>query len=288
MSDGMNRKRLALVAAAALALLGTRATQAAILLTNTAASQQQQGTATTGLTQPFTFSSFALNGGNAVVALVTYEHTGNTAVSLTATYGGAAMTRFLVNGGAQHAAVFYSINPSVSTGNVVVTGGATSGGSAMAASVIALDNVSATVSPAAIDTDASTTAADDSRTLTYAGTAGGFVVASFIDNAFFSTSPAVNPGAPTYSGNNLDTALLALEADWAGPANAPTSSAGHLHAYGDIAADGNYANTFNASNANSSRVAAATVAFTAVVPEPAAAMALGLGTLPLLARRRPA
>lgn len=252
--------------------LATTVDAAPILVSNTATSQSSS--ASTG----FTFSGFDLSGGDAVVALVTYERAGAnsaTPASLTATYGGVEMTALTVNQGNQHASIFYLLGASGS-GDVVVTAG-TSG--ALAASVIALDNVDAVAST---DTGAGTSGTTPIVLDYNTAVDGGFVLGAFVDNAF--SFQATNAGAPSVTGDNIDTTALSLEGDWAGAA---TSSAAHLHAYGDVATAGNYSNSYSPGHTNSTRHAAATVAFVSVVPEPASMALLAAGAGLMVFRRRP-
>lgn len=223
-----------------------------------------------------TVSSFGLGAGNALVVVVNSETGGGTGVpSYSVTYGGSAITEnVFASQGAQAAGVFYAINPTTTTGDVVVT---FTNSSRAAVSVLSLSNVQGVG-----DSDTATATnggASGSPTfsITYDGAEDGFVVAGFVDNG------SNNGDTPTITGTNL-TSLLQSHGN-----DTFDGSAGIIQRSGAIAADGSYTADFKASRdgSSSSRNAAALVAFTAV-PEPASLALVGLGGLMMIGRARKA
>ena len=184
-----------------------------------------------------TISGFNMNGGNALVILVSGE--GSTSYS--ATYNGTPVTaKVATSEGGQSATVFYVVNPSSSNGDVVVSFGAST---VYAVSVLSLNNVSGLGDSATFGEPAGTGSWD----LSYSGMAGGIVVAAFADNSWQNVALAI-------TGDNIDTYLQQI-------AGGGSESAGRAHAYGNIPADGTYTNTFTWGDTDSSRNAGVVVAF---------------------------
>jgi len=220
------------------------------------------------LASSLTFTDFSLGAGNALVVVISSEAVGTNAFSVT--FGGSAVTANVANAqGAQSSAVYWIINPSVTTGDVVVDLGADS---RAGVSVLSLSNVGGV-------SDSDTFTASNNTTsfpISYDATAGGFVVAGYVDNG------SNTGGSASISGGNINTTLLSLTNDQDG------SSAGIVQGYGSISATALATETFTSSRNTSSnnRHAAALVAFSAI-PEPSTFAALaGLAGLGLAVARR--
>lgn len=217
----------------------------------------------------FTFSDFSLGAGNALVVVINSEATTGTN-SFSVSFGGQTVSsNVFTNEIAQAAGIFWIINPSVTSGDVVIDLGTTS---RAGVSVLALSNVGG-VSDSKSFTSSTNTL---SFSIGYEAVAGGFVVAGYVDNGSNTAT------APTISGGNIGTTLLSLNN------NQSTSSSGIVQGYGSIGSTALATETFATSRNNSSnnRHAGALVAFSAI-PEPSAfATFAGLAVVGAVALRR--
>jgi len=217
---------------------------------------------------PADVSGFDLNGGNAVVVIATSESYSDFAV----TFGGEALTAVRATEGAQSAEVFYLINPSSTSGDLVISstdGGGS--GSDFSYSYFALGNVGALA-----DSDVQTSTSTADITVNYGTSAdGGFVVAGLINNRFNGNASSSVPSLVTPPGGNLDTVIFS---------NATGSNNRSSHNYGSVATAGANSETFENF---SGRNAVAVVAFDAVViPEPSSMILVGLGFITSLLIRK--
>lgn len=204
---------------------------------------------TTGKATSTTFSGFDMNGGNALVVLISGEGPDSTP-SYSVSFGGNSVSNNVFEKEAyQGAGIFYAVNPGITSGDVVVT---FDGDTLHSVSVMSLSNVAGL-------TDSNTFGEGNlipSWDLSYTGTAGGMVVSTMADNVW---SGAGTP--PSISGGNVDTYMQQI-------AGTGTASAGFAQGYGDIASDGSFTETFTWGESNSSRNVGALASFEAV-PEPA-------------------
>lgn len=216
-----------------------------------------------GARSTHTITNFALNGGNAVVVFFGAEGPNNGSVSLSATYGGQAMTVVQTVGTVDttdrwQASLAYIINPLVSTGDIVANWVSSSESIIEA---IALSNVGGV---------AGSISADNGNTLNLNYTTsfeGGFVVGAGVNNASSGTA------GPNNTGNNLDSILFE---------GVVSGNFGTIFAYGDAFNAGTYTDTIGGTpNIESG----ALIAFNPI-PEPSAALLGAIGSLLLLRRRR--
>ena len=231
--------------------LGAKA-NAAISVTNTSANVLQDSLNSQSVT--YTFTNWALTGGNAVVVFFSGENT----LNVTATYGTENMTVVETTGfGNDHvAAIAYIINPITSTADLDVTWAAGSNSENMI-TALSLGGVGSAVASGSLGGNLSfnyTTTLD-----------GGFVVGNATNNSFNFSSP------PTVSSTNLDTNVFY---------SSISGNSSSLQTYGVIDTAGSYTDTY------SNSVVSTGVAFEAAIPEPSAALLGVLGTLLLLRRRR--
>jgi hypothetical protein len=202
-----------------------------------------------------TVSSWGLDGGNAVVALFGAENSDG----ITATFGGEAMSVVNVfNGDIFLASFAYLINPTASTGDVVINANNnTSARLSNAYSVFSLSNVGSFADSATRTSTGSlsyTTVAD-----------GGYVFLAGVNNNF-------NGPAPSVTATNADLTIFSAAVD----GNQST-----VFAHGDVPLAG----TFSESIAGSNFRVAGVIAFDAV-PEPSSALLIGFGGVALLLHRR--
>lgn len=202
----------------------------------------------------YTFSNWALTGGNAVVVFFSGENT----LGVTATYGGENLTIVESTGaGNDHVATIgYIINPTASTADLDVTWAA-QGNS---------ENMITALSLGGVGSVAASNTTNGNLIFNYTTTRdGGFVVGNATNNSFNFSSP------PTVSADNLDTNAFYSNI---------SGNSSSLQIYGTVDTAGTYTETF----ANS--VVSSGVAFEAAIPEPTVALLGGLGALLLLRRRR--
>jgi fibronectin-binding autotransporter adhesin len=220
--------------------------QAAVSVLSTATQNTAGGTASS-----FTFPGFSLGSGNALVVVITGEVTG---AAPTVTFNGDSVTNKLTRAQApQFVNIFWAINPASTSGDVVVSLGAT--GDA-AVSVMALGGVQGVAY-----TNSFASTGNGPYVIGYDGTntAGGLVVAGLVDNAFGGTP------LPTITGGNVTTYLQQLLWNF----RAAASSAGMAQAYGNIPANGTNTVTFARSGTgNSTRNAGGLVAFSGISLDP--------------------
>jgi rhamnogalacturonan endolyase len=239
MCDFLSIRRSRLICSVFVAWLLATALPAFAQITVTAS---LPGTSTAAAAPPTlaTSDSFNLNGGNAVVLLVTSE--GDS--SIAATFAGQAMTLGVsINQGAQWAGIFYLINPASGSGSFVINGAVTS---TVAYSALALDDV-AQVAGSAKAANALTSGTVNLPFTTASN--GGFVLSAAVNNGFNSGSPA-----PSVSESNKANSVLY------GPAI--VGSSGHLHVYGGVSVAGTYSEVYtNRVNSGAQRNAYVTLAF---------------------------
>lgn len=264
---------MAVLAAAALTAasvgLATATTQAAPIGLEASAS-------TAGIAPTTTLAGFNLGAGNTLAVLIAQEGgdqvSSGVAVLPTVTFNGVAVTSSVSdNEGNQRASIFYVINPTSTSGDVVVKFSNTTNNALHAVTAVSLSNVASLGSSGVFgEPDANLP-----YNVNYTGTADGFVLAAMADNTFSGGT------ALSITGGNVDTYLQRI-------AGTSSASAGRALAYGDIATDGPFTTTFTKGTGTSGRNAGALAAFQAVVPEPASLALVGLGTLAMFGRRRPA
>lgn len=251
----------------------TGATHAAIVLTNTGTSTVFNSSTSAGTIsgdKGGTISNWALNGGNAVVFLISQEESANGWTGFTASYGSEAMTVVeTITASARHSsAIAYIINPVATTANLTFGWTSSSTSSEGVYTALSLSNVASVLGSTSRDATTGAT-----LTLNYTSTVdGGFVVGAGNNNS----STGGSDGAPASSGN-LDTNLFR---------NIASGNTGVLHVYGDIPTAGNSSSSIgDLLGANSGpNLSSAIVAFEAIIPEPAS-LALGLVGLTLIAGR---
>jgi hypothetical protein len=269
----------------ALSLVIPALCEAQIAITETAFTNSELQSDPLGGATGFTLSSFNMDGGNALVVAISAETVASGFNSFSVSFGGVAVTDSVVaisgTTAKQAAAVFYVINPSVTTGDVVVTFNYSSAlRSDASVSVFALNNVLG-VAPGGTATATATSAV--ALNLNYSGTAGGFMVMAGVDNK-------ANSSLPLVSGDNFTAYSQRLASNFdANPSasGAFASSAAQAQAYGSIASTALFSTAYTPQGSGgSTRNAAALVAFEAI-PEPSAFAALaGLGALGVAASRR--
>ncbi len=217
-----------------------------------------------------TLSDFNLGAGNtlAVVVLTGDNEAGPHSV----TFGGQAVTNSVtiqLGSPSQRASIFYWINASTTSGDIVANFPATNfvTPNIYGVTALSLSNVASLG-----DSGTLTWANNTNQTINYSGTVGGFVLAGLVDNEWKGDTLAI-------TGGNISNYLQQINGEDA-------TSAGLAVAYGSIAADGSYTTTFGVGN-DSNRNAAALVAFTAI-PEPSsfALFAIALSAGVFFSRRR--
>lgn len=246
-----------------LALLGTAGlAQALVTVVGT---DVTDNTAANGDT--LTVSGFDLGAGDTLVVAVSSEY-GAGAPTYAVSFGGVPVTaNVYANEGSQGSAIFWVVNPTIATGDVVVSLG---GSSRAAVSVMSLSGVAGVRTRSDVSTSGGTPI-----DLDYPAVAGDVVVGTYVDNGF---STGATPGI---TGGNIDTVLQGFANNSSG------GSAGIVQAYGEVDADGSFTESFNASRPdNSSRNAAALASFTSV-PEPSTSITFlaGVGLVALRRRR---
>lgn len=209
----------------------------AITMTN---SKKVKGTLTPNIDVNVTDSDWALNGGNAVVLLFTAKNVD----SVTATYGGQAMTvTGAVNSGTKnYAGVAYIIDPIASTGDIVINAPYSYGSGQnylrYAYTIVSLSNVASATSP---DSATSTSPSNLSYTTT---TNSSYVFGAAINNTWHSRVIEI-------SGNPFQL----FRQDNIGYCNV-------LHCYGIVAQAGAHTDTYSIFR-NATLDAASTLAFNA-------------------------
>jgi hypothetical protein len=259
------------VSLAAFAIVGIGSADAAVVVSSTATRNTAGGNASS-----FTFSGFNLGAGNALAVVINSETTTGTP-SFGVTFNGSAVTsNVFTNSGAQGAGIFWVINPSSTSGDVVVSLGQTSNA---AVTVLSLGGVTGVT-----DTASGTAANSTAFNLTYDGVVGGLVVVGGIDN-----TSAGGSSTPSITGTNFPTDTTQYTQRLTSNFQPSVSSSAIAQRYGAIAASGlDFTATFDpAGTGSSTRNAAALVAFTdTAVPEPATISLMGVAAIGLLARRR--
>lgn len=247
-----------LVAATLAAGLVGGAHAATIGVTNTGSAVVVDSGGNTGAT----VSNWSLSGGNTVVVYFAGEQ----AKSLSATYGGEAMTivQTVVEGAGYNsnnnrwaAAIAYIINPSASTADIELSWTNEGTKPESVHMPISLENVGSVVATQSKD-------APGGFSFGYTTTEdGGFVVGAGGDNTWNST-----PTPMSASGNVASTTLRDA---------ANSGNFGSLFVYGGVATAGAYTDNLNNTNA------AAGVAFDPV-PEPGSLALMAIGGLLMLRR----
>lgn len=260
--------------------------EAQIAITETAFTNSELQSDPLGGATGFTLSSFNMAGGNALVVAISAETVASGFNGFSVSFGGVAVTDSVVaisgTTAKQAAAVFYVINPSVTTGDVVVTFNYSSAlRSDASVSVFALSNV---LGVTAGGTATATGTNNNALNLNYSGKADGFMIMAGVDNRS-------NSGLPVVAGSNFSDYSQRLATNFdvnPSAGGAFNGSAGQAQAYGSIGATTTFTTTYTSptGGSTSSRNAAALVAFEAI-PEPSAFAALaGLGALGFAASRR--
>lgn len=246
---------LVVAAGASLLVLGSSisSTNAATITVTDSIAAASAGTPN-GADVTVTVSSWGLDGGNAVVALFGAE---NSDGITTATFGGEAMSVVNVFDGTRFLASFaYLINPTLSTGDVVINANNNTGTRlSNAYSVFSLSNVGSFADSATRTSTGSlsyTTVAD-----------GGYVFLAGVNNNW-------NGSAPSVTATNADLTIFSAAVD----GNQST-----VFAHGDVPLAGTFSESI------SSLSASGVIAFEAV-PEPSSALLIGFGGVALLLRRR--
>lgn len=189
-----------------------------------------------------TISNFDLSGGNALVVMVCGEGVEPAKAYYSVTYNGNPMTKAsFVQEAQQGAGIYFVINPTVTNGDIQVTFDQES---IYAVSALALDNV------ASCEETANFGEPETPQSLNYEGTKGGLVVATFADNTYKGGSPL------TIEGSNINTYLQQV-------GGTKTLSVGRAQAYGSIAKNGSFTETFTAGSGSSDRNAGALATFSA-------------------------
>lgn len=215
------------------------ATAAAVKVNNSAATVGADGVL-------FTSASFNMNGGNAVALLITTKGGGSSA--RTVTFAGQPMNEVFIKDtsvGVQTAAIYYLINPPVTTGAFVCKLDASWATTVdYAYSAISLRNV---YGLAGSNTATSTSSANTTPlTVSYTTTVnGGYVLGAAVNN------DNTNTRKLSISSGNPDTNLLA---------SSVIDTSSHFHTHGDIPAAGTYTDGYLGQY---QRTAIATIAFQA-------------------------
>lgn len=246
------RHRFYITAMLGLSLLMAAPAQAQIALENTPVADA--GNDSTGTT----FTGFdPLNGTTLVVAISAEQNSGNPSFGdWSATFGGTPLNQInFVQEGVQSASIFWLDGVAANTAADLDVSFANA--SDFAVSAFSLSGV-AGISGSPTFGEPNTNLP---FTLNYGGAAGGFVVGSMPDNTFGTTDPADGPiimgDNITHSGAPNSDYTQRLAGGWTAGA-----SAGHAHAYGTIAANGSYGESFDQGlGGTSSRNAGALVAF---------------------------
>lgn len=244
---------------AAFSVASISAASAAVTVTNDSGSTTTVDSGADQTNKTTTYSSWSLNGGNTVAVFFSAE--GQDLSS--ATFGGQSMTIIHDTSGERwDAAVAYLINPSVTTGDIVLSWVETptgdDGQNEIGYTPFALGGVGGVANSAAND---------NGSNLNFSYTtslAGGYVLGAATNNSFNASS------VPSYSGDNFDT--VEYNSNISGNFSV-------LHVHGDVATVGSFSETLNNSES------AAAIAFNPI-PEPGIGLLSGLGVLGLLRRRR--
>lgn len=233
-------------------------------------------TTATSTTGDATISGFDMSGGNALVVVVTGADASFTVSDVIVSFDNAGVTNgtpldTMVNEGTQFASINYLLNPTSSSGDVVIS--TSTSNAALGVTVLSLSNVSSLNSAATFGEPGTP------QTLNYGGLAGGFIVAGGVDNTFGVST------TPTWSGDNFSTYTLELDPDDTGK----TGAGAMAHGYGLIGSDGGFSETFtHAVGSSTSRNAGVLLSLNAVaVPEASQVLAFSLvGVVSGLRRRR--
>jgi fibronectin-binding autotransporter adhesin len=214
---------------------------------------QVPNTTTASLTIP----GFNMGAGNALVVMVSGEGQGGLTPTNTITFNGIPLTGTLgsviTNSGVQGSAIYWAINPTTTSGDVVVT---FNQNYVAGVTVLSLGGV------AGVNTSSSATGiTTGTLNLPYAGTVGGMVVMAGVDNR---SGSGVGPtfGGTPLGGTNFTAYTLRLAANFA------AGSSGLCEGYGSIAATSStLTNTWTpgTGGSTSTRNAATLVSFDALV-----------------------
>jgi hypothetical protein len=242
------------LAIAGLSLGTASVANAAITVTNTSANILQDSLNNQSVT--YTFTSWSLGGGNAIVVYFSGERT----LGVTAKYGTEDLTIVQTTGaGNEHVATIgYIINPSVSAADLAVTWAATSDS----------ENMITALSLGGVGSVAASNTTNGNLSFNYTTTVdGGFVFGNATNNSYNFGSP------PTVSSSNLDTDAFYSNI---------SGNSSSLQIYGGIDTAGTYTDTYSNSQVSSGGAFEA-----AAIPEPSTTALLGaLGFLLLHRRRR--